>query len=208
MKLFFKYLLCIAFLSCFSKAVVSQEKRSPIIVKIILGSTREGRFSEILARELQRLADIKFGFILELVDLRDYALPFLKEEVPPIARTEINDPAMQIWSNAIKEADAYIILVPEYNAGYPGVLKNALDSLYSEWNDKPVGFIGYSGGPSGGASAIKQLQQVTQALKMIPIATTILIPQSYILRSEKGIIINNEMKESFFKMLDDIGALL
>lgn len=71
------------------------------------------------------------GFV-EIIDLRIYPLPFLDDAVPPAERKEIANPAVKEWSEKIKEADAFIIICPEYNDGYPGVLKNALDSLFGE----------------------------------------------------------------------------
>lgn len=146
------------------------------VIQIILGSTRQERSSEKIARALKEKAQLKPDVLIELIDLRDYNLPFFKESTAPASQKEITDPQIKNWSNKIKEADAFIFIVPEYNAGYPGVLKNALDSLFKEWNNKPVGFVGYSGGPSGGASAIQQLHTVAQALKMVPLSCNVLIP--------------------------------
>jgi NAD(P)H-dependent FMN reductase len=147
-----------------------------IKIKIILGSTREERSSDKVAHYIDKLLSKRTDAETEIVDLRDYKLDFLSDKTPPASRKVITDPCIKRWSETITDADAFIIVVPEYNAGYPGVLKNALDSLYKEWNGKPVGFVGYSGGPSGGTSAVAQLRAVTSALKMVPVSTQINIP--------------------------------
>lgn len=206
-KLFFSCLLSLFLFSGCSHADIPKEnKSSTIVLKIILGSTRQGRLSEKLGAAFKAIADKHTNLRVEIIDLQEYNLPFFNDETAPIMRTEIKDPVIQKWSDAIKEADAFIILVPEYNSGYPGVLKNALDSLYKEWNNKPVGFVGYSGGPAGGRSALTQLQQVTSALKMVPLATAITIPASYTLLSAQGVTLPPALEEQFSRMLDEITA--
>lgn len=148
-------------------------------IQFILGSTRKGRLSDKIGNKLKQIANKRNDISIEIVDLRDFNLPFLNDEISPSKRKEITDPAIKKWSDKIKEADAFIIIFPEYNSGYPGVLKNALDSLYPEWNNKPVAFVGYSGGTSGGANAISQLRQVVVELKMKPISLDIKIPSSW-----------------------------
>jgi len=76
----------------------------------------------------------------------------------------------KVWSQKIKEADAYIFLTPEYNAGYPAALKNAIDYLYHEWAQKPVMIVSY--GVGGGPTASSQLRQVAERLKMITVETS------------------------------------
>lgn len=205
-KLFFSCLLSLALFSGCSHADILKKNESPFVLKIILGSTRQGRLSEKLGAAFKVIADKHTNLRVEIVDLRDYNLPFFNDETAPMMRTEIKDPVVQKWSDAIKEADAFIILVPEYNSGYPGVLKNALDSLYKEWNNKPVGFVGYSGGPTGGRSALTQLQQVTNTLKMKPVPTAITIPASYTLLSAQGVSLTPALEEQFSRMLDEITA--
>jgi NAD(P)H-dependent FMN reductase len=140
----------------------SQVKKN---IKIILGSTREGRSSEKIGKALLQMVSKRTDIDIQLLDLKDYGLPFLNDSVAPMMRKgEITDLVLKKWSDSVSAADAFIIVVPEYNAGYPGVLKNALDLLYKEWNNKPVAFVGYSGGPSGGANVIFQLKQVVKEL--------------------------------------------
>ncbi len=185
--------------------VKHQSKRSKkITVHIILGSTRQERSSEKIAQLLKKKTDLKPEVSAEIIDLRDYALPFFNDSVAPASRKEITDPQVKKWSDKISQADAFIFIVPEYNAGYPGVLKNALDSLYKEWNNKPVGFVGYSGGPSGGKSAIAQLHTVAQALKMIPIGCDVFIPTAWKALGTKGDFADKTIEQEFTTLINQL----
>ena len=156
-------------------------------IQIILGSTRQNRFGDKPARWIYKEAKKRKEIETEFLDLRDYPLEFYDEPVPPtMLNGNYSDEMAKRWVKKVGEADAYIIVAPEYNHGYPAVLKNALDYPYSEWNNKPVGFISYGG--VGGARSIQQLRQVAIQLQMAPIRNSIHIP-------------------SFWKMLDENGKL-
>ena len=146
-------------------------------IHIILGSTRQGRFGDRVASWFMAHADARADMSAELVDLRDWPLPFFDQPVPPMMGS-YNDPLQQAWAAKVAEADGYVIVTPEYNHGYPAVLKNALDHLYAEWNGKPVGFVGY-GGSGGGIRAVEQLRQVVIELAMVPIRSQVAIPGAY-----------------------------
>jgi NAD(P)H-dependent FMN reductase len=90
------------------------------------------------------------------------------------AKGQYANPDVQRWADRISDGDAFIMVSPEYNHGYPAVLKNAIDHLYPEWVNKPVGFVGY--GNAGGARSIEQLRQVVVELSMTPIRSAIHIP--------------------------------
>jgi len=173
-------------------------------IQFILGSTHKGRISDKIGTLLKKMADKKQDVSTQIVDLRDFPLPFLNDEVAPSKRKYITDPALQKWSDKIQEADAFIIVVPEYNAGYPGVLKNALDSLYVEWNNKPVAFIAYSGGPSGGTSVIAQLRQVTTELKMKPLTLDIKIPTSWKAFDQQGNLVDTTIEQKLNSIIDQL----
>ncbi len=173
-------------------------------IHIILGSTRQGRTSDKIGTAIKNMADKRTDIITEIIDLKDYNLPFFNDEVAPASRETIGDPLIKKWSDTIKRADAFIIVTPEYNSGYPGVLKNALDSLYKEWNNKPVTFVGYSGGPSGGSSAIAQLQQVARALKMTPVSATITIPSAWKAFDQKGNLTAKNIEQELNTSIDQL----
>lgn len=145
-------------------------------IKVIIGSTRENRFSEKPAHWIFEALKKREGVDAELLDLRDYPMPFYEEAKSP-SMIEVGKYANEVvrkWGLKIKEADGFIIVTPEYNNGYPAVLKNAIDHIYYEWNQKAVGFVSY--GSALGARAIQQLRQITPELQMAAIRSSIHIP--------------------------------
>ncbi len=147
---------------------------SSVKLQIILGSTRPNRYSEKLAVWLHDLAR-ETGHDAELVDLRDYPLPFFNEVMSPAFYGD-NYPseAIETWSKKIAEADGYLVVSPEYNHGYSAILKNALDYGYKQWNRKAIGFAGYGG--VGGARAIEQLRLVAIELQLAPVRDAVHVP--------------------------------
>ncbi|HTX19838.1 MAG TPA: NAD(P)H-dependent oxidoreductase, partial [Bacteroidota bacterium] len=110
-----------------------------------------------------------------MIDLRDWQLPMYDEPISPVSNKGIyTNPIGRKWADKIGEADGYIIVTPEYNHGYPAVLKNAIDWVFQEWRRKPVGFVSY--GNLGGARVIEQLRQVVIELQMLPIRNAVHIP--------------------------------
>lgn len=157
-----------------------------IKIKIILGSTRPNRFSDKPGAWIFEEAKKKANLDVELLDLRDYPLPFYNEPTSPAMVKDGAYPndIVKKWAAKIQEADAFILVTPEYNHGSSGVLKNALDSIYAEWNKKPVGFVAYGG--VGGARAVEQLRAVAVELQMAPIRNAVHIPQPWNLLDETG----------------------
>ncbi|MGY1831155.1 NADPH-dependent FMN reductase [Geodermatophilus sp. SYSU D01180] len=132
-------------------------------IGIILGSTRPNRNGEQVARWVLDLAARRQDADYELVDLRDYPLPHLDEPLPPSFGRYQNDHTRR-WAAKIASFDGFVIVTPEYNHGTSGVLKNAIDYLYAEWNNKAVGFVSY--GNVGGARAVEHLRLVAAELQM------------------------------------------
>lgn len=128
-------------------------------IQIIIGSTRPTRKGPMVAKAVYAIAKESDQFDdVEIVDIVDFDLPFLNE--PKSANTgEYEYEYTKKWSKKITEADAYIFVTPEYNAGYPAGLKNAIDYLYHEWHDKPAGIVSY-GGRSGGINSAGSLSKV------------------------------------------------
>ncbi|HEY4188152.1 MAG TPA: NAD(P)H-dependent oxidoreductase [Polyangia bacterium] len=155
-----------------------------ISVKVILGTTREGRFGDKPAHWILGEAARLPGVEAELLDLRDYPLPFFDRPVSPARGAGVYEaPAVQRWADQIARADAFIVVSPEYNHGYSAVLKNALDHLYPEWARKAIGFVGY--GNVGGARAIEQLRLVAVELQMWPIKAALHLPLEVYLAAMK-----------------------
>ncbi len=143
-------------------------------IQVILGSTRQNRSGEKVARWITDLADARPDIDAELVDLRDFPLPFFDSPFPP-KRALPDDPQVQAWAAKVAQADGFILVTPEYNYGYSAVLKNAIDTLYYEWNDKPVGIVGY-GGVGGGLRAVMQLRQVVVELGLVQVNAGVIVP--------------------------------
>src|SRR4051794_3468911 len=120
-------------------------------IGIILGSTRPGRNGEQVAKWVYDVAARRTDAEFELVDLADFPLPHLDEPLPPSVGRYQNEHTKQ-WAATIGSFDGFVIVTPEYNHGTSGVLKNAIDFLYAEWNNKAVGFVSYggTGGPPAG----------------------------------------------------------
>ncbi len=139
-------------------------------IKIIIGSIRQGRFGDKPAKWIFDIANKSEGAKdneYEILDLKDYQLPMFAEGTSP-AYVEGKYPTdvVNAWAAKIAEADGFIIVAAEYNHGYTSSLKNNLDYLYKEWNNKPVAFVAY--GSAGGARAVEQLRQVAVELQMAP----------------------------------------
>jgi len=143
-----------------------------IKIKVIVGSTRRGRFGDKPARWIFDIIKKYEGVDAEILDLRDYPMPFFDEmDSPSSVKGEYPNPIVNAWAQKIADADAFIVVSPEYNHGYSAVLKNAFDYIYKEWNNKPVGMVSYGG--LGGARAIEQIHQVAVALQMAPIGSSV-----------------------------------
>src|SRR5258707_588585 len=132
-------------------------------IAAIIGSTRPGRVGESVAKwvyeHAQRRTDAKF----ELVDIQDFNLPLLDEAVPPSLGQYAHEHT-KTWAAKINSFDGYVFVTPEYNHGICGALKNAIDFLYREWNNKAAGFVGYGG--AGAARAVSQLRAVMAYLQV------------------------------------------
>ena len=133
---------------------------------VIVGSVRQNRFADHPAQWIAEIARERGDFDVEVVDLKDHPLPFFAEPVSP-AYGASKDENAQRWQKRVAQFDAYIVIAAEYNRGPTAVLKNALDYAYREWNNKPVGFVGYGG--VGGARAVEQLRLNAVELEMAPI---------------------------------------
>lgn len=153
-------------------------------IKIILGSTRKNRFGEHPARYVYERLKQREGIDCEIVDLRDYPMPFFEEPISPKYFKEWPNEAVAKFAAKIKEADGFIIVSPEYNHGYSAVLKNALDYVYYEWENKPIAFVGY--GSAGGARAVEQLRQVVIELQALPTRNALHIMNPWELTNENG----------------------
>ena len=132
-------------------------------VAIIIGSTRPGRKADAVARWVHSLASKRDDAEYELVDIADYDLPLLDEPLPP-SLGQYSKEHTKRWAAAIDRFDAFVFITPEYNHSTSGALKNAIDYLYKEWNNKAAGFVGYGG--AGGARAVEHLRLIMAELQV------------------------------------------
>lgn len=139
-------------------------------IGVILGSTRPGRRGEQVARWVMDRATQRSDARFELVDLLDYPLPHLDEPVPPAAG-QYQNPHTQEWAAAVARFDGFVFVTPEYNHSTSGVLKNAIDYLYAEWNNKAMGVVSY--GLVGGARAAENLRLIAGEVKMADVRTNV-----------------------------------
>ena len=132
-------------------------------VAIILGSTRPGRNGEAVCQWIYGIAKKRSDATFELVDIKDFNLPLLDEPIPP-SMGQYYQEHTKVWSLKIDSFDAYVFVTAEYNHGIPGALKNAIDFLFKEWNNKVAGFVSY--GSAGGVRAVEQLRLVMAELQV------------------------------------------
>ena len=137
-------------------------------IAIILGSTRPGRNGEAVARWVLENASRRTDAEFELVDLLDFNLPHLDEAVPP-SMGQYSQPHTKAWAEKIAQFDGYVFVTPEYNHSTSGALKNAIDYLYKEWNNKAAGFVSY--GTAGGTRAVEHLRLVMAELQVATVRT-------------------------------------
>lgn len=136
-----------------------------IQIAIIIGSTRPGRKAPAVAEWVHEHAKARSDARFELVDLEAFDLPLLDEPVPP-SRGQYTQPHTLAWAAKVASFDGFVFVTPEYNHGPSGALKNAIDFLYREWNDKAAGFVGY-----GGTGAIRAVEQLRLVLAEVKVAT-------------------------------------
>ena len=176
------------------------------ILQIIIASTRPGRVGLPVAQWFADFAGQHDAFQVELVDLAEVALPLFDEPDHPISR-RYTRPATIAWATTVDRADAFVIVVPEYNHSFNAAIKNALDYLHVEWNYKPVGFVSY-GGVSAGVRAMTALKPVVAALRMTPTVEAVNIPFVGQFIDDEGRFVPNEQLEMGAKgMLAELAKL-
>jgi NAD(P)H-dependent FMN reductase len=145
-------------------------------ISVIVGSTREGRFSEKPAHWILQHLKRRAGVDARLLDLRDFPMPFFDQPLTPATpgRPAFKNEVVQKWTAAIAQSDAFVVVTAEYNYGPAAVLKNAIDWVYPEWNRKAVGFVSY--GSAGGVRSVQQLRESAIELQLAPIRSSVHIP--------------------------------
>jgi NAD(P)H-dependent FMN reductase len=177
------------------------------VISVIVGSTREGRFSEKPAKWILQHLKKRDGVDARLLDLRDFPMPFFDQQATPATpgREPYTNEAVQRWTAAIGESDGFVFVTPEYNYGTSAVLKNAIDWVYPEWNRKPVAFVSY--GSAMGARGVQQLRLTAIEVQLAPIRSSVLIPVATLWAHYQGGDVDAGLAEvgaSAGAMIDDL----
>jgi NAD(P)H-dependent FMN reductase len=173
-------------------------------IAIIAGSTRPGRKALDVARWVHQLASQRGDATYELLDLADFDLPTLDEEMPPMMG-EYSRPHTQAWAQVIASYDGFVFVTPEYNHSTSAALKNAIDYLFHEWNDKAAGFVSY-GANAGGARAVEHLRGVMGELKVADVRAQVALSLGEDFTSFTDFTPRARQAEAAQTMLDDLIA--
>jgi NAD(P)H-dependent FMN reductase len=178
-----------------------------IVISVIVGSTRQGRFSEKPAQWIFQQLKNRGSVDARLLDLRDFPMPFFDQPVPPgmPGRPAYENEVVKKWTAEIARSDGFIFVAPEYNYGPSAVLKNALDWVYPEWNRKAAAFVSY--GSAMGARGVQQLRLTAIELQLAPIRSSVHIPAAVLWAHFQGGDVNAglaELEAQARAMIDDL----
>lgn len=173
-------------------------------IAIIVGSTRPGRRAESVARWVYDIARERDDATFEVVDLADHALPHVDEPVPAAMGSNYQHPHTRAWSAAIEAFDGYIFVTPEYNHSTTGVLKNAIDYLYVEWQNKAAGFVSY--GINGGVRATEHLRQIVGELQVADVKATVALSLFTDFTDGADVAPDEHHQQALARMLDQVIA--
>lgn len=172
---------------------------------IIIASIREGRAGLPVGRWFERVAKDHGQFDIDLVDLKELDLPLMTEPLHP-SQQHYSHEHTRVWSRRVAEADAFALVMPEYNHSFTAPLKNALDYLFTEWDGKAVGFVSY-GGVSGGTRAVAALQPTLYSLGLKGIQPAVHVPFVSTFVNAEGVFEPNEiLQDSAVELLDALVA--
>jgi NAD(P)H-dependent FMN reductase len=177
------------------------------VISVIVGSTRQGRFSEKPAQWIFQRLKNRGGVDARLLDLRDFPMPFFDQPMPPAmpGRPPYENEVVKKWTAEIARSEGFIFVTPEYNYGTSAVLKNALDWVYPEWNRKAAAFVSY--GSAMGARGVQQLRLTAIELQLAPIRFSVHIPVATLWAHFQGGDVNAglaELEEPAKTMIDDL----
>jgi len=181
----------------------------PLRLQIIVGSTRPTRLADTVAPWVARRAEAHGAFAVETIDLRDWPLPTFGEHLGTIgdfADPTYSAPVVKRWNAKIREGDAYLFVTPEYNHSIPGVLKNAIDSVFVSFGfrNKPAAAVGYSVGIAAGTRAVEHLALVLIETEAAPLRNSVLIPKVAEAFDDAGDPIDRATDAALQIVLDDL----
>ena len=177
------------------------------VISVIVGSTRQGRFSEKPANWILQHLKKRSGIDAQLLDLRDFPMPFFDQPVPPAmpGRAPYEHETVKRWTAAIAASDGFVFVTPEYNYGTSAVLKNAIDWVYPEWNRKAAAFVSY--GSAMGARGIQQLRETMIEVQIAPVRSSVHIPVATLWAHFQGGDVDKglaELEKQAQTMIDDL----
>lgn len=179
---------------------------TPPVLQVIVGSTRPARIGRSVADWFVSIAEGHGDFAVELVDLAEVGLPMFDEPRHPRLR-DYEHQHTKDWSASVDRADAFVIVLPEYNHGFNAATKNALDFLVHEWAFKAVGVVSY-GGVAAGTRAWQQLKPTLVALKMTPLFEAVHIPFVHEHKDDAGAFRGDDIMEDASRtMLDELARI-
>ena len=178
-------------------------------LQIIVGSTRPTRSADRVIPWATARATAHHAFEVEVLDLRDWPLPMFAEHIGTIGDFRdptYSEPIVKQWNQKIAEAAAYLVITPEYNHSVPGVLKNAIDSIFVSFalRNKPIAAIGYSGGIAAGTRAIEHLAHIAIEADMHPVRSSVLLPFVASAFDDAGEPVNPMTQIALQILLDDL----
>lgn len=175
-------------------------------IAVIVGSTRPGRRADMVARWVEEFAAARTDADVELVDLADFDLPLLDEPVPALFGDYRHGHTAR-WADTIASYDGFVFVTPEYNHSYPAAVKNAIDYLFAEWNNKAAGFVSY--GSSGGTRAVEHLRLTLAEVKVAGVRSQVALSlfTDFVITdpTQPGVFSPGEhQEESLAAMLDEV----
>jgi len=178
-------------------------------LKVLVGSTRDGRAADRVVPWVTNRAEARDTFSVEVLDLREWNLPMFAETIQTVGDFHdptYSQPLIRRWNDTIRDADALVIVTPEYNHSIPAALKNAIDSLFFSFalRNKPAGLVGYSGGPVGGARSVEHLAHVLIEAEAVPLRNSVLIPNVNTAFTEAGAPANAVADVALQVLLEDL----
>jgi NAD(P)H-dependent FMN reductase len=178
-------------------------------LQVIIGSTRPERAAERVAPWVVQRARAHREFDVEVLDLRDWPLPMFSENRQTLgdpADPTYSTPVVRRWNRKIAEGDAYLFITPEYTHSVPGVLKNAIDSVFASFafRNKPAGFVGYSSGIGAGIRAVEHLAMIAIEAEMVPLRNTVLVAQVAGAFNDRGTPTNPMTEAATGILLEDL----
>ncbi|WP_327236541.1 NAD(P)H-dependent oxidoreductase [Streptomyces sp. NBC_01317] len=172
-------------------------------IAVIIGSTRPNRVGESVGKWVMEVATKRDDAEFTLIDLADVGLPLLDEGMPPAA-AQYGQQHTKDWAATIAGFDAFVFVTPEYNHSVPAGLKNALDFLYAEWNNKAAGFVGY--GAAGGVRAVEHLRLSLAELQVATVRAQVALDLHANFENYSALKPTPRLEETLTTVLDQVVA--